>query len=149
MAKTLGHEIIGHKGLRAVFGENFDDLLDLVYKDHAAEINDYAARYLRDPENNVDDQRYLTEEFLADCADAEVKPSWWKELIAKIRMWLRQRYPKLQFTNRDIEGVISMAARRIRRSTDGYGNVRTGTDLADGNTGSTGNTATGAAGMKM
>ena len=143
VAKTLGHEIIGHKGLRAVFGENFDDLLDLVYKDHAAEINDYAARYLRDPENNVDDQRYLTEEFLADCADAEVKPSWWKELIAKIRMWLRNYLPNLNFSSKDIEGVISMAARRIRRSTDGYGNVRTGTDLADGNT------ATGAAGLRF
>ena len=29
MAKALGHEIIGHKGLRAVFGENFDALLEL------------------------------------------------------------------------------------------------------------------------
>ena len=42
-----------------------------------------------------------------------------------------------------------MAHRRIRRSTDGYGNVRTGTDLAEGNTGSTGNTATGAAGIRF
>ena len=102
-------------GLRAVFGENFDALLDLVYKDHAEEINAYAARYLRNPENNVDDQRYLTEEFLADCADAEVKPSWWKEFIAKIRMWLRNSLPNLNFSNKDIEGVISMAHRRIRQ----------------------------------
>ncbi len=170
VAKTLGHEIIGHKGLRAVFGENFDALLDLVYKDHAAEINDYAARYLRDPENNVDDQRYLTEEFLADCADAEVKPSWWKELIAKIRMWLRNYLPNLNFSSKDIEGVISMAHRRIRRegargNMGEYGNVWDGMgedtvvdgatakeNLAvgvDGNTGSTGNTATGADGLRF
>ncbi len=38
----------------------------------------------QNPANNIANQRYLAEEFLANCADAKVKPSWWKELIAKL-----------------------------------------------------------------
>lgn len=115
VGKTLGHEIIGHRGIRAVFGEDYDSLLDWVYSTHAEEINSYAARYRRNPENNIDNQRYLTEEFLADHADLDEKPAWWKEFIARIRMWLREKFPSLKFTDRDIEGVISMANRRIRK----------------------------------
>lgn len=117
VARTIGHEIIGHRGIRAVFGEDYDNLLDLVYRDHADEINALAGAYRRNPANNIANQRYLAEEFLANCADAKVKPSWWKELIAKIRAWLRERYPSLQFTQKDIEGVLSMAARRVRKGT--------------------------------
>jgi hypothetical protein len=38
----------------------------------------------RDTET-IANRRYLTEEFLSDCADLKVKPSWWKEFIASIR----------------------------------------------------------------
>ncbi|MBE6389506.1 MAG: hypothetical protein E7043_04965 [Lentisphaerae bacterium] len=67
VARTLGHEIIGHKGLRTVFGENFDALLDQVYKDHFEEVSLLAQRYHRDTET-LENQRYLTEEFPADQA---------------------------------------------------------------------------------
>lgn len=126
VAKTIGHEIIGHRGIRAIFGADYDNLLDLVYRDHADEINALAAAYRRNPANNVANQRYLTEEFLANCANAKVKPSWWKEFIARIRAWLREYLPNMRFTEQDIEGVLSMASRHLRkgavrnsRTTDG------------------------------
>ena len=50
-----------------------------------------------------------------NCADLDVKPAWWKELIAKIRAFLREKFPSLAFANRDIEGVISTAYRYVRR----------------------------------
>lgn len=116
VARTIGHEVIGHKGLRAVFGQKFDDLLDLVYRDHFDEIARLAETYHRDTET-IENQRYLTEEFLADCASAEMKPKWWKELLQKIRMGLR-KIPGLQnlrFTDRDIEGALMRSARAMRR----------------------------------
>lgn len=116
VARAIGHEVIGHKGLRAVFGQKFDDLLDLVYRDHFDEIARLAETYHRDTET-IENQRYLTEEFLADCASAEMKPKWWKELLQKIRMGLR-KIPGLQnlrFTDRDIEGALMRSARAMRR----------------------------------
>ena len=116
VARTIGHEVIGHKGLRAVFGQKFDDLLDLVYRDHFDEIAKLSETYKRDTET-IENQRYLTEEFLADCASAEMKPKWWKELLQKIRMGLR-KIPGLQnlrFTDRDIEGALMRSARAMRR----------------------------------
>ena len=137
VAKVIGHEIIGHRGIRAVFGEDYDNLLDLVYRDHAVEIDQLAGAYARNPKNNVENQRYLTEEYLANCANAKVKPSWWKELIAKIRAWLRKRYPSLQFTQKDIEGVLSMASRYLQKNKVGVSGME---NTTDGNTGDAGNT---------
>ena len=116
VARTIGHEVIGHKGLRAVFGEQFDNLLDLVYRDHFEEVAKLAETYHRDTET-IENQRYLTEEFLADCASAEMKPKWWKELLQQIKMGLR-KIPGLQnlrFTDRDIEGALMRSARAMRR----------------------------------
>lgn len=116
VARTIGHEVIGHKGLRAVFGQKFDDLLDLVYRDHFDEIAKLSETYKRDTET-IENQRYLTEEYLADLANAETKPKWWKELLQKIRMGLR-KIPGLQnlrFTDRDIEGALMRSARTMRR----------------------------------
>ena len=113
-AKVVGHEIIGHHGLRAVLGDNFDAFLDDVYKLHASEIEAYADRYQADPESE-EGRRYLTEEFLADCADANVKPSWWKEFLARCREFLDRVFGQHHFSDRDIEAALSRSARAVRR----------------------------------
>ena len=119
VGSTLGHEIIGHKGLRSVFGENFNTILDSVYNSHAKEIINYARTYNRDTET-IEGRRYLTEEFLSDCADANVKPSWWKEFIASIRQMLRRIFPKMRISDADINGWLSKAHRAVqqRSATD-------------------------------
>ena len=114
MARVIGHEIIGHHGLRAVFGEQFDTFLDDVYKLHGSEIDRYAERYKADPESEAG-RRYLTEEFLADCADATKKPSWWKEFLARCREFLDRVLGKHHFSDRDIEAALSRSARAVRK----------------------------------
>ena len=114
VARVIGHEVIGHHGLRAVFGEKFDEFLDGVYREHYMEIQKLSKVYNRDTET-VENQRYLTEEFLANCANAKVKPSWWKEFIGKIRQALRKLFPNLSFTDADIEAALSRSARAMRR----------------------------------
>lgn len=59
MALVIGHEVIGHHGLRAVFGEKFDEFLDGVYRDHFKEIQKLSKVYNRDTET-IENQRYLT-----------------------------------------------------------------------------------------
>ena len=114
VGRVIGHEVIGHKGLRAVFGERFDSLLDLVYRDHSEEVAKLGDRYHRDTET-LENRRYLTEEFLAECADAKVKPSWWKEFLGFVRQQLRRILPKMRFTDADIEAALSRSARAMRR----------------------------------
>ena len=114
VGRVIGHEVIGHKGLRAVFGDRFDSLLDLVYRDHSEEVAKLGDRYHRDMET-LENRRYLTEEFLAECADATVKPSWWKEFLGFVRQQLRRILPKMRFSDSDIEAALSRSARAMRR----------------------------------
>ena len=113
-ARVVGHEIIGHHGLRAVFGDQFDTFLDDVYKLHRSEIDAYAERYKADEESD-EGRRYLTEEFLADCADATKKPSWWKEFLARCREFLDRVVGRHHFSDLDIEAALSRSARAMRR----------------------------------
>ena len=126
VGRVIGHEVIGHKGLRAVFGDRFDSLLDLVYRDHFEEVAKLGDRYHRDTET-LENRRYLTEEFLAECADAKVKPSWWKEFLGFVRQQLRRILPKMRFTDADIESALSRSARAMRRRNRAGRNAESGT----------------------
>ena len=113
-AKVIGHEIIGHHGLRAVFGKDFDTFLDGVWRDHSEDIMKLSKDY-NESGKTPESQRSLTEEFLANGADADQKPSWWKEFLGSIRKLLRRLFPKLRFTDTDIEAALSRSARAVRR----------------------------------
>ena len=122
-AKVIGHEIIGHHGLRAVFGDQFDTFLDEVYTLHRSEIDRYTGRYKADPESE-EGRRYLTEEFLADCADAKKKPSWWKEFLARCRAFLDRVLGKHHFSDLDIEAALSRSARAVRKKNAGQADLQ-------------------------
>lgn len=129
VAKTIGHEVIGHKGLRAVFGERFDNLLDMVYKDYYAEIGKLAESYTYDLETDAG-RRNMTEEFLSDMADAKAKPKWWKEFLQKVKMGLRKLplLRNLRFTDRELEAALLRSARAMRRMKAAQSSTRIGTD---------------------
>lgn len=117
----LLHEVVGHKGLRAVFGKDFDLLLDSVVKEH---LNDQdfrriAEQYQCDLET-VDGARYAAEEYLARYAEqhgAGVKPKWWKETLQRIRVFLSKHhlYRNVRFTDAEIEVALARSIRHIRK----------------------------------
>ena len=119
VGKAISHEIVGHAGLRKLFGENFDRFLDNVYKLHKNEIDQYAFRYRRKPDN-PENHRYLTEEFLAD---ADIKASFWQRLLAEIRALLRSIGFNIAFSDRDIENALirSAAVARLHSITPRQG----------------------------
>lgn len=116
----LLHEVVGHKGLRAVFGKDFDLLLDSVVKEH---LNDQdfrriAEQYQCDLET-VDGARYAAEEYLARYAEqhgAGVKPKWWKETLQRIRVFLSKHhlYRNVRFTDAEIEVALARSIRHTR-----------------------------------
>lgn len=117
----LLHEVVGHKGLRAVFGKDFDLLLDSVVKEH---LNDQdfrriAEQYQCDLET-VDGARYAAEEYLARYAEqhgAGIKPKWWKEMLQRIRVFLSKHhlYRNVRFTDAEIEVALARSIRHTRK----------------------------------
>ena len=103
------HEVIGHLGLRTVFGDKFDSFLDIVAQQHSSEIEENAKLYNQDI-GTVEGIRYATEEFLAKTAEtkAELKPHWWSGFLSWIKQQLRQlpMFKNLRVTDREIESAF-------------------------------------------
>lgn len=119
--KRVLEEVAGHRGLRAVFGDQYDSMLDGVYRDffREEEFQKIAKRYFRlDQLDTVENQRYVTEEFLAHNArmTPELKPSWWKEFLQKIKMALRKLpgFQNLRFTDRELERILMRGIAAVR-----------------------------------
>ena len=120
--KRVLEEVAGHRGIRAVFGDQYDSMLDGVYRDffETEEFREVVQRYFRGRElESVDDQRYATEEFLAHNARMrpELKPSWWKDFLERVKMTLRKLpgFQNLRFTDRELERILIRGIGAVRK----------------------------------
>lgn len=79
--QTLLHEAVAHYGLRQLFGEHFDDFLDMVYRNAEEGIRRKIAEASAKHGWNV---RTATEEYLADLAERtdfeHASPHWWAKI---------------------------------------------------------------------
>lgn len=79
--QTLLHEAVAHYGLRQLFGEHFDDFLDMVYRNAEEGIRIKIAEASAKHGWNV---RTATEEYLADLAERtdfeHASPQWWAKI---------------------------------------------------------------------
>ncbi len=113
----LSHEVVGHLGLRALFGEAYDNFLDRVFASHAGDaemarvMDDY--KYDRNTESG---RRALAEEFLAKWSEARgtARPAWYKSMVARIRTWLGKIFPSLRVTDAEIENALARSAEATR-----------------------------------
>ena len=122
MPKRVLEEVAGHRGIRAVFGDQYDSMLDGVYRDffETEEFREVVQRYFRGRElESVDDQRYATEEFLAHNARMrpELKPTWWKSFLERVKMALRKLpgFHNLRFTDRELERILIRGIGAVRK----------------------------------
>ena len=113
----FSHEIVGHLGLRAYFGQDYDAFLDRVFQSHAddAEMAQVMSKYKYD-RNTESGRRALAEEFLAHWAEARgvEKPAWYKSVVASIRTWLGKIFPSLRVTDAEIENALARSAEFTR-----------------------------------
>ena len=79
--QTLLHEAVAHYGLRQLFGEHFDDFLDMVYRNAEEGIRRKIGEASAKHGWNV---RTATEEYLADLAERtdfeHASPQWWAKI---------------------------------------------------------------------
>ena len=112
---TLAHEVLGHYGLRGLFGGALDASLLEVQKAYPAEMQRLAKQRgfdLSNPEQALE----VAEEILADLAQTKPTLGIVQRAVAAIRALLRKVLPNLQMTNNDIIAKFILPARAFVES---------------------------------
>ncbi|WP_051237547.1 PLxRFG domain-containing protein [Ottowia thiooxydans] len=91
-ARVLFHEVLGHHGLRGVFGKDLDKVLDQIATMRRAEVDAKIKEYGLRGVSGLD-RRTAAEEVLAEMAQSQPTIGFVKRAIAAIRTWLRQNVP--------------------------------------------------------
>lgn len=94
--KTLLHEAVAHYGLRKLFGDNFDNFLDNVYRNAEYDIRERIARMAS---NHGWDVRTATEEYLAGLAEDTNFENMPNGFWSKIKQFFLQMLHSLGFKN--------------------------------------------------
>ena len=94
--KTLLHEAVAHHGLRKLFGDNFDNFLDNVYRNAEYDIRERIAGMAS---NHGWDVRTATEEYLAGLAEDTNFENMPNGFWSKIKQFFLQMLHSLGFKN--------------------------------------------------
>jgi hypothetical protein len=109
---ALAEEAIGHHGLRAVMGPQFDALLDRVIKERKADVEAMAADYGLDMAN-LEQAREAADEFLAHQARLDTKETWFQGIVQAIRQMLRKMGVRLRLSDGDIRELLAASNRYV------------------------------------
>ncbi|MDR0225669.1 MAG: PLxRFG domain-containing protein [Burkholderiaceae bacterium] len=117
-ARVLHHEVLGHHGLRGMFGPELNKILNQVatmrQAEVAAKIAEYGLRGVTDLS-----RRHAAEEVLAEMAEKTPQLHFVRRAVAAIRNWLRANVPGfrgLKLSDADIiQGYILPARDFVER----------------------------------
>lgn len=110
--RTILHEIVGHKGLRRLIGEQQYDkaMLQLMYM-LPADVRDAV---LRRAERHGWNAAIAMDEYLADQAERDVRPTWWGKVNAKIRALLRNLGFDVKLTDADVTYLLWRSRKKLQ-----------------------------------
>lgn len=114
---TLYHEVLGHKGLRALFGKRLDQVLQSIY-DSNESLREQADQWLLDnpkayPKAAHPKLRAL-EEVLAEQSEAgRVNASIWAKLVAVVKDFGRRIGIGSNFSDAEVRAILAMAHDQI------------------------------------
>lgn len=108
-ARVLLHEVVGHYGLRGVFGENLSPILRDLASKRRRDVVEMAVRYGLVPDGTATDasvsdiyqamtpaqREQAAEEVLAYMAQYQPELGFVQRAIAAIRQWLKSTFPML------------------------------------------------------
>lgn len=111
------HETVAHKGLREMFGGDFNNFLDNVYSNVGKEIKKIIDGLVK--EGRAKDIREATEEYLSRLAERGPMDAKEFTLWKKIRGWitdmLRKIGVRIRLTEQDLRGILTESYIRLRR----------------------------------
>jgi hypothetical protein len=108
--RVLFHEALGHYGLRGVFGNDLNNVLDQVYINRRQDVVAKAKSYGLDV-TKQSDRRIAAEEVLAEMAQTNPELNFVKRAIAAIRTWLRAHGFDIEMTDDEIVRELLEPAR--------------------------------------
>lgn len=115
VARVLFHETLGHHGLRKVFGNALNPILQQIATQRIAQVKKKAQEYgldMADPAQRA----MAAEEVLAEMAQTHPELGYVKRAVAAIRQWLRKNVSGLagmQMTDADIIHSFIIPAREF------------------------------------
>ncbi|MEX2964740.1 LPD1 domain-containing protein, partial [Microbulbifer sp. TYP-18] len=116
------HEVVGHKGIRAVTGKRLDLVLTEIYRDMPAEVRDTLEGKYRSQLQGLsgpEARRWVADEYVAHLAENDPKNSLLQRIIAVVRRWLRQLGLTAKWTEADIVALLARGKRALRRGGKG------------------------------
>lgn len=133
VAKTVMHEVVGHKGVRGLLGEEVDAFFDDVYRGMKARSkaeleSKYGGQLTRRVGESEADfelrrRRLIADEYIAQIAERGNNPGLLRRVIAKIREVLRGLGVDLAMTDNDIRNVLRRSTRELTRRKNAELNV--------------------------
>ena len=134
VAMTMMHEVVGHKGVRGLFGTKEDAFLDDVYRGMKArtkaEMESLYGGQLRRREGESEEafearrRRLMADEYIARVAEEGNNPGLLRRVGAKVRGLLRGLGVELAITDNEIRDILRRRARELARRKDRAINVR-------------------------
>ncbi|MDR3142355.1 MAG: hypothetical protein LBU37_11625 [Tannerellaceae bacterium] len=114
---TVLHEAVGHKGLRGLLGNKFDDMMDTVFKNLPQDVRKDIVRAAFGPGHNYNgDVRAATEEYLAGIAEKGVdRPGIFNRIVSAVKEFFRSLGINLQMTDGDITYLLWKSKNRLQR----------------------------------
>lgn len=94
VAIALGHEMLGHAGLRGTFGDGLNPILEQISKTRTADMERIAADYGMNLANKQQ-RLHVAEEILAFMAQEQPSLGYVKRALGVISTWLRENVPAL------------------------------------------------------
>ena len=95
VARVLFHEALGHYGLRGLFGDTLDSILQEIVQRKKTDVIAKAKSYGLDI-TKPEDMLAAAEEVLAEMAQTRPESGFVQRAIAKIATWLRANVPGLE-----------------------------------------------------
>lgn len=111
---ALAEEAIGHHGLRAVMGPQFNALLDRVIDERRAGVETMAEAYGLDM-NNIEQAREAAEEYLAHAARLDTQETWFQSIVQAIRAMLRKMGVRLKLSDGDIRELLAASNKYVQQ----------------------------------
>ena len=112
------HEVVGHKGLRDLFGkEKFDGMMEKLY----AQLPDDVRKKVHDVAENKykGNIAVAMDEYFAEQAEKDEIPSWWNRIVSAVRDFLREIGIDVKLTGNDLKYLLWKSKNRLMNTDDG------------------------------
>lgn len=113
--RVLFHEALGHLGLRGVFGDGLNPILDQLWATRRKDVQAKADAYGLDT-SKPNARRMAAEEVLAEMAQDRPEIGFVRRAVAIVKQWLRKHVPgfaKMRMTDAEITANFLMPAQRF------------------------------------